>query len=231
MKFSLKFLPLKDLFYSIFPTVGTYGGYIQGVAPSFFPNLWIAIGIGLIVSVILAIIFYNENVKAYKKSLAEILATGYFMNFTGRFGKLLKTKTPIHFSFPDDTIRSFTADKITIEVGMPSSLKSLTEYAEMVENKFDIVYVREATYSEPFWLRAQLEGDDRLVIHEFPRTLFSLSKYLKDDFIDQQMAEKNSKKIYSVFQHKIEQLRIEYSNEISNDRLIFRPVQGLGNEV
>jgi|TARA_R110001606_G_scaffold119182_4_gene250079 hypothetical protein len=220
MKLSLKFLPLKDLFYSIFPTVGTYGGYIQGIAPTIFPNIWIAVGIGLLASVILAVVFYKENVKAYKKSLAEILATGYFMNFTGRFGKLLKTKTPIHFSFPDDKIRTFTANQITVEVGMPTSLKSLTAYAEMVENKYEIVYVREATYSEPFWLRAQLV-DNRLIIHEFPRTLFSLSRYLKDDFLDQQLAEKNSKKIYAFFQDKIDQLRIEYSSEISNDKLKF----------
>ena len=122
MKLSLKFLPLKDLFYSIFPTVGTYGGYIQGIAPTIFPNIWIAVGIGLLASVILAVVFYKENVKAYKKSLAEILATGYFMNFTGRFGKLLKTKTPIHFSFPDDKIKTFTANQITVEVGINMKL-------------------------------------------------------------------------------------------------------------
>ena len=44
---------------------------------------------------------------------------------------------------------------------------------------------------------------------------------LKDDFLDQQLAEKNSKKIYAFFQDKIDQLRIEYSSEISNDKLKF----------
>ena len=145
------------------------------------------------------------------------------MNFTGRFGKLLRTKTPIHFSFPDDSIKTFTSDQITVEVGMPDSLNSLNKYCEMVENNFDIVYVREATYSEPFWLRALIKND-KLVIYEFPRTLFSLSRYLRTDFIDQASAEKNSKKIYKFFHKKIEQLRIEYSNEISNDKLIFKTV-------
>ena len=223
MKISFKFLPLKDLFYSVFPTVGTYGGYLQGIAPKFFPNIWTAIGIGLLMSVILAIVFYRENVKAYKKSLAEILATGYFMNFTGRFGKLLRTKTPIHFSFPDNSIKTFTSDQITVEIGMPTSLKSLNKYCEMVEDNFDIVYVREATYSEPFWIRAVILKD-KLTIYEFPRTLFSLSRYLKDDFIDHKSAEKNSKKIYKYFREKIEQLRIEFSNEISNDKLSFKNV-------
>jgi len=223
MKFSFKFLPLKDLFYSVFPTVGTYGGYLQGFAPTFFPNIWTAIGIGLLISVILAIVFYRENVKAYKKALAEILATGYFMNFTGRFGKLLRTKTPIHFSFPDDSVKTFNSDQIMVEIGMPKSLKSLNKYSEMVENNFDIVYVREATFSEPFWIRATIKKD-RLTIYEFPRTLFSLSRYLKADFIDHKSAEKNSKKIYKFFRMKIEQLRIEFSNEISNDKLNFKNV-------
>lgn len=223
MKFSFKFLPLKDLFYSVFPTVGTYGGYLQGVAPKIFPNIWISIGIGLVISVLLAVLFYRENVKAYKKSLAEILATGYFMNFTGRLGKLLRTKTPIHFSFPDDSVKTFTADHITVEIGMPKDLNSLNKYSEMVQNKYDVVYVREDTYSEPFWIRADVKGN-KLIIYEFPRTLFSLSKYLKDDFMNQRSAERNSKKIYMFFHKKIDQLRIEHSSEISNDRLNFTTV-------
>jgi capsular polysaccharide biosynthesis protein len=57
MKLSFKFFPIKDLFYSVVPTAGTYGGYIQGVAPEFFPNVWIAIILGLILSIILAVVF------------------------------------------------------------------------------------------------------------------------------------------------------------------------------
>lgn len=220
MKVSLKFFPIKDLFYSVVPTVGTYGGYIQGVAPDFFPNIWVAIGIGVVLSIILALFFYLENVKTYKKSLAEILATGYFMNFTGRLGKLLKTKTPIHFSFPDETLKTFTSDLISVEIGMPQDLISLNEYAEKIEAKSDIVYVREATYSEPFWIRAKVV-DNRLIIYEFPRTLFSVSRYLREDFSNSEKAKKNSKIIYSYFLKKIDQLRIEYSSEISNDKLNF----------
>jgi len=220
MKIGFKFFPVKDLFYSVFPTVGTYGGYINGVAPTFFPNLWIAISIGLVASIILAIIFHSDNVKTYKKSLAEILATGYFMNFTGRLGRLLKTKTPIEFSFPDNSIKIFTSDKISVEIGLPVNLSSLSKYSESVEQRADIIYVREQSSSEPFWLRANVEND-KLVIYEFPRTLFSLSKYLKTEFADRQSADKNSKKIYSYFHKKIEQLRIEHSSEISNDKLNF----------
>lgn len=220
MKLNLRFFPVKDMFYSVVPTAGTYGGYLQGIAPEFFPNVWIAIGVGLVLSVILALIFYYENVKNYKKSLAEILATGYFMNFTGRLGKLLKTKTPIHFSFPDGSTKTFSSSLINVEIGMPESLGSLNRYSEKVEMNADIIYVREETYSEPFWLRANIQ-DGKLIIYEFPRTLFSISRYLRKDFLNKEMAEKNSRKIYAFFHQKIDQLRIEYSNEISNERLNF----------
>lgn len=220
MTLGLKFFPLKDLFYSIFPTVGTYGGYLNGVAPKLIPNVWVALGAGLIGSVILAIIFRADNIRNYKKSLAEILATGYFINFTGRLGKLLRNKTPLEFSFPDNSVKSFSAEQLSVEIGMPVNLKSLNQYAEKVEQEADIVYVREKSFSEPYWLRAKVKND-KLIIYEFPRTLFSLSGYLKSDFSDEQSAERNSRKFYFYFHKKIEQLRIEHSGEIANSRLNF----------
>lgn len=220
MKLGFRFFPLKDLFYSVFPTVGTYGSYANGIAPDLFPNKWMAIGIGVVASVVLAVIFHADNVKTYKKSLAEILATGYFMNFTGRLGKLLKSKSPMEFSFPDKSVKIFTSDNIRVEIGLPVNLSALSRYAEQVEQKADIIYLREESGSEPFWLRARIE-DGKLIIYEFPRTLFSLSKYLTAEFPDKARADKNSKKIYSYFHSKIEQLRIEHSSEISNGKLNF----------
>jgi hypothetical protein len=103
---------------------------------------------------------------------------------------------------------------------MPKSLSSLVKYSEKVEMNSDIVYVREETYSEPFWIRANVQ-DEKLIVYEFPRTLFSISRYMRKDFTNSKKAEKNSKKIYSFFSEKIDQLRIEYANEISNERLNF----------
>lgn len=220
MTIGFKFFPLKDLFYSVLPAVGTYGGYVNGIAPDLFTNRWIALAIGLVASTVLAVIFHSDNVKSYKKSLAEILATGYFMNFTGRLGRLLKSRSPLEFSFPDKSIKTFTSDNISVEIGLPTNLSSLTKYAESVEQNADIIYLREPSASEPFWLRAKIEAD-KLIIYEFPRTLFSLSKYLASEFSDRKKADKYSKKIYSYFHSKIEQLRIEHSNEISNDKLNF----------
>lgn len=223
MTLSLRFFSVKDMFYSVVPTAGTYGGYLNGLAPDLFTDIWISVGIGVGVSAVLAFLFYLENVRAYKRSLAEILATGYFMNFTGRLGKLLRSRAPIDFQFPDNSIRTFDTSNIRVEIGMPKTLASLSSYSSSVEKHADIIYVREQTASEPYWLRAKVEGD-MLVIYEFPRTLFSLSRYLKSDFSDRDAAEKNSKEIYNYFQKKIDQLRIEYVSEISDDKLDFKTV-------
>jgi len=223
MTFSLKFFPIKDLIFSVIPTVGTYFGYLQGVSPEILPNKYYAIGIGLLASLILAIIFYRENVKSYKKSLAELLATGYFMNFTGRLGKLLKSKVPINFRFQDGSIQSFDTKTIFVEIGIPGSLQALTAYSNSVENNSEIMYVTDATGSEPFWLRGNVE-ENTLLIYEFPRTLFSLATYLKTEFDDIKKAEKKSKRIYGYFQKKIEELRILNSNLLPQDRFVFKQV-------
>ena len=156
---NFKFLPIKDLVFSVVPTVGTYIGYIQGISPKVLPNKWIAIGIGLVASVLLALFFYRENVNAYKKSLAEILATGYFMNFTGKLGSLLKSKVPVEFILPDNSVVALDTDRILVEIGIPSSHEALVDYSEEVERKSDIIYVREATQREPFWVRGKLHDE------------------------------------------------------------------------
>jgi hypothetical protein len=223
MRFSLKFLPVKDLFYSVFPTVGTYGGYLKGVAPSIFPNVWTAVAIGLAASIVLALIFRQENIKAYKRSLAEILATGYFMNFTGRLGRLLQAKYPIDFIFPGNQVHSLSAEQIRVEVGIPESFDALVRYRELVDRLSEIVYVREPTRQEPFWLKAKMEHG-QLVIYEFPRTLFSIPQYLKAEFSDRRAADKNSRKIFSFFQAKIEQLAVAHSTDFPHGRLLFKTV-------
>jgi len=223
MTFSLKFFPVKDLIFSVIPTVGTYFGYLQGVSPEILPNKYYAIGIGLIASLVLAIIFYRENVKSYKKSLAELLATGYFMNFTGRLGKLLKSKVPIDFTFKDGSVLSFESKDILVEIGIPGSLQALTTYSNSVESNSEIIYVRGATGSEPFWLYGNVE-ENILMIYEFPRTLFSLASYLKTEFDEIKKAEKKSKKIYGYFEKKIEELRIINSSLLPQGRFIFKHV-------
>ena len=223
MSFSFKFLPVKDLIFSVVPTVGTYASYLQGLSTEILPNKFMAILIGLIASVILAVIFYSENVKTYKKSLAEVLATGYFMNFTGKLGTLLKSKSPISFIFPDKSKISFNTNSISVEIGIPRSLVSLIEYSEHVESNSEIIYVDNSKWDEPFWVRGT-KTKDRLLIFEYPRTLFSIPKYLKSDFSSENKSERKSKKIFGYFNEKIQDLRRENSQLIPSDKLKFKIV-------
>lgn len=223
MSFSFKFLPVKDLIFSVVPTVGTYVSYLQGLSAEILPNKFMAILIGLIASVILAIIFYSENVKTYKKSLAEVLATGYFMNFTGKLGTLLKSKSPISFIFPDGSKIAFNTNSISVEIGIPRSLQSLIDYSEHVESDSEIIYVDNSKWNEPFWVRGT-KTDNRLLIYEYPRTLFSIPKYLNADFSSDKKAEKRSKKIFGYFNDRIQDLKRENSQIIPTGKLKFKIV-------
>lgn len=222
MSFTFKFFPLKDFIFSIIPTIGTYSGYLNGIIT--FPNKYEAFGSGLTISIILGIIFHAENVRAYKRSLAEILAMGYFMNFTGRLAKLLKGRADISFSFLDKDLEIYPPEKINVKVGIPKSLNALVNFCNMVEAKAEVVYIRESTKNDPYWVRACREEDGTITIFEFPRTLFALSRYLEKDFSDPEKAEKSSKKIYKYFDEKLRQLKIQYSNEFPNDRIKFEYV-------
>ena len=225
MTFSLKFFPVKDFIFSIVPTVASFEGYIQELLPMpILANKYIEIAIGLVLSLSLALIFHKGNVRNYKKSLAEILATGYISNFTGRLGKLLKGKSVIEFSFPDQSTQKILPQNVHVQVGLPNSLNSLRNFAEPAENHTEIVYVREASLVEPYWVRAKREEDGSLRIFEFPRTLFALPRYLKKEFPDLETSEKSSKKIFKYFNKKVEELRIEYSQDIPISNFEFKAV-------
>ena len=225
MTFSLKFFPVKDFIFSIVPTVASFEGYIQDLLPlPMLSNKYVEIALGLAISLLLALIFHKGNVRNYKKSLAEILATGYVSNFAGRLSKLLKGKAPIEFSFPDQSVHKVMPENVRVEVGLPKSLSSLNKFAQQVEKDTEIVYIREATLVEPYWVRAKKENDGSLTIIEFPRTLFALPKYLKKDFPDLETSEKKSKRIFKYFNQKIEELRIDYSQEIPQASFVFNKV-------
>ena len=221
MGFSFKFFPLKDLIFSVVPTVGTYFGYLQGMTPELMPNKWIALGIGLVASLLLAIFFYRDNVKSYKKSLAEILATGYFLNFTERMGRLLQSKLPYKILIGDLEGQPVSPENIHVEIAIPSSAEALKSYANMIDKATEKVFLEDPSTGEPIWLKGRIEND-RLVIYDFPRTLFALQSYLKSDFSDPKKEAKRSKKIFAYFSDKIKELRNERISDLLSERLEFK---------
>ena len=225
MTLSLKFFPFKDFLFSIVPAVASFEGYIQDLIPlEILSNRYVEIGLGLFISICLALIFRKDNIKNYKKSLAEILATGYVSNFAGRLSKLLKGKSDLEFSFPNQKTLKIHPERIKVLVNLPKSLSSLRNFAEQTESETEIVLLREAAALEPYWIRAKLEDNGSLTIYEFPRTLFAIPRYLKKDFPDLITSERKSKKIFGYFNKKIEELRIEYSQDIPQERFIFNMV-------
>ena len=162
--------------------------------------------------------------RNYKKSLAEILAMGYMTNFTGRLGKTLKGKTELELSFPDKSVLKIQPQKINVLVSLPASMSSLKSLADLTEAETEIVYIREATMAEPYWVRGIKGSDDTFTIREFPRTLFALPKYLKKDFPDIETSEKKSKRIFRYFNDKIEQLRVEYSQDLPENQIVFEKI-------
>jgi hypothetical protein len=222
---SLRFFSIKDLLFSIVPTLGSYEGYVKDLIPlTIFPNKYMIIVAGVLISLLFVLIFYIDNKRNYQKSLSEVLATGYFMNFTGPLSRVLGARSAIKFLFPDGAETSIEPGKINVEVGMPISMASLIAYSDKVRTESEIVYIREITGSEPYWVRARKDGDGSLTIFEFPRTLFALSYYLGEDFSDKAKAEKISKRLYRYFDKKIQNLRIINSDKIPTDRMQFRPV-------
>ena len=149
MVFSFKFLPIKDLIFSVIPTIGTYVGYLQGLTPDLVPNKYVAIAIGLVASVILAFAFYRENVRSYKKSLAEILATGYFMNFTERIGRLLQSKLPYKILIGELEGQPISPENIHVEIAIPGSMQALKDYARTVDEDLKTIFLEDPSTAVP----------------------------------------------------------------------------------
>ncbi|MBT8258122.1 MAG: hypothetical protein KJO49_06590 [Bacteroidia bacterium] len=223
MSFSFKFLPVKDLIFSVIPTIGTYLGYLQGVTPDLLANKYVAIGVGLVASIILAFVFYKENVKSYKRSLAEILATGYVMNFTERMGRLLQSKLPYKILIDDLEGQPISPDNIYVEIAIPKSMQALKDYANTVDEETTTVFLEDPSSGQPIWLRGKLEKDD-LYIYDFPRTLFALRNYLKADFSNPKKEAKRSKKIFAYFSDKVDELREERISDFLSNRINFKTI-------
>ncbi|NNF82785.1 MAG: hypothetical protein HKM99_08590 [Flavobacteriaceae bacterium] len=223
MSFSFKFLPVKDLIFSVIPTIGTYLGYLQGVTPDLLANKYVAIGVGLVASIILAFVFYKENVKSYKRSLAEILATGYVMNFTERMGRLLQSKLPYKILVGDLEGQPISPDNIYVEIAIPKSMQALKDYANTVDEETTTVFLEDPSSGQPIWLRGKLEKDD-LYIYDFPRTLFALRNYLKADFSNPKKEAKRSKKIFAYFSDKVDELREERISDFLSNRINFKTI-------
>lgn len=90
MKYT-KFLSVYDVLISLLPSVSS----TLGVVP-YFESPWIPLLIGAIILVIVLAVIFESNMKKKENALAEIIATGYFINFLEPLTKMSRASTIPH---------------------------------------------------------------------------------------------------------------------------------------
>lgn len=194
-----EFLSVMDFGISLMPSLVS----IIGTLP-YFERPWIPVIIGLAVLFVLIALFIHNNLGKKEKALAEILATGYFINFLEPMAKNIGKTTEVYFRNKQSS-EHFDIDCIEITVYMPMNSDSLVEISDVLNNQkgyenVDIINAKDGT---PFWARAKAEKG-RLQIADFPRTLFSLPRFVKISL--GQTKPKKIKQYYEGFYEQLEDL-------------------------
>lgn len=200
-------LTFKDLIFSGAPTAGTYTGYLNGYLNDLLPG-WLTdtpslvLAVTMVIFVIILIILYSVNEESQRKSLAEVLATGYFLNFSGKLTSLLRQKGEIVFLRATGPF-SVRPGNVKLNIVLPVSRSDMGKIAQEIDRDTEIAYIDRKPFEEPNWwlmIRAD-ENSGAVNIMEFPRTLFALPNYLSSDY-----TEKKSKKLHRAFNDKFRQL-------------------------
>ncbi|WP_069129946.1 STING domain-containing protein [Rhodohalobacter halophilus] len=194
-----EFLSVMDFGISLMPSIVS----IMGTLP-YFERPWIPVIIGIAVLFGLIALFIHNNLGKKEKALAEILATGYFINFLEPMARNIGKRTEVRFRDEHKSMH-FDINSIEITVYMPMNSDSLDQISDVLNNQkgyqnIDIINAKDGT---PFWSRAKVEGD-RLKIADFPRTLFSLPRFVKISL--GQTKPKKIRQYYEGFAEQLEDL-------------------------
>ncbi len=200
-------IAIKDVLFTGAPTAGTYTGYVNGYLNSLLPkwmieNPWLTFVITAFLFVVVLFIIYYFNYEARKKSLGEVLATGYFLNFSGKLTSMLKQQSEITFIRASGT-QTIPIQQIRLDVMLPTSKSALEKVASDIEGTSEIAYLGNRSFSDPdLWVRITEDTSDGLFkIMDFPRTLFALPRYLSAEY-----TENTSRRIHKAFNEKFTQL-------------------------
>lgn len=194
-----EFLSVIDVTISLMPSVVT----IIGTLP-YFESPWVPVSIGVFILFSLIGLFIHTNLGKKERALSEILATGYFINFLEPLARNIGKTTEVHFR-ENDGKKVFELQNIDITIFLPLSSESLVNIADILNQpekyvNIDIINAKDGT---PFWARAAVEADI-LKIVDFPRTLFSLPRFVKMN-LGHSRANK-LKKYYESFVDKLQDL-------------------------
>lgn len=200
------FISVIDVAVSILPSFVS----IIGTLP-YFESPLVPLLLGTVTLFLLLGFFIHSNLDKKEKALAEILATGYFINFLEPLSKNIGKRTEVLFRDTGD--RTFyDLNNISITIYLPLSSESLTEISDILNQNpqyanIDILNAKDGT---PFWARA-INETGQLKIADFPRTLFSLPRFVKIS-LGQKRAKK-LKKYYESFADKLIDLLEDYRQD------------------
>ena len=195
----LKFFNLQDLLISVIPGILTIHSTIKDL------KFWIALIFGIIVLMLFVVVIFIKNMTVYKKEIADILANGYYINFLENLSfNLNEMENEIEFG--DKRTEFYDLDKISVEIVVPKSNQKLGEVADKLNDskKLESIILKNRKNNSGFWARAE-KVEDTLIIKDFPRTLFSLPKYLKNE-LGEDYNEMKSEKYHKIFIDKLQKL-------------------------
>lgn len=172
----LKVSSLDELIFVFFPTVI---GYFSGIS-IFFP---IPLGwkylIFVIIFIPLFVIFMWCRKRNYERAIAEALETGYFMNFIEGTASFISSRKiqnkSIVINSADGKSITVDSDKINVKVILPESLSKLNDTIAVVEELTNRGSLENGT-----WILYEKNIGEKLTIYDYPRTMTSMGKYLKD---------------------------------------------------
>jgi len=198
----LKFFNLQDFLLSVVPGLLAYHSTIREL------EFWLAVIAGVLVLFLFILLIIKNNIGVYKKDLAEILAHGYYINFLENLSmNLVELKNEVEFG--NKQVAYYDLDSIAIEIIIPHSISRLEEVADRLNDskKLERLNLRNRDNNSGFWARG-IREDDRLNIKDYPRTLFSLPKYLENE-LGESYSERKSEKYHRIFKEKIESLILD----------------------
>jgi|GEM_PF-2601780 MFS superfamily sulfate permease-like transporter len=166
---------MKHIFTNFLPTI------VSVVVPIITVSTF-DIYIGLVVGVILMLIVFMINQKLIrqkkKEAIPEVLAVGYYLSFVESLISRMNERTII---IDESTNEKLVIDsrKIEVKVIQPD-LNQLPNIKEAI-NKLQKFSVQDTTQDKSLGVRGNII-EDRLIIYDFPNTLFSLQNYFITEF-------------------------------------------------
>ena len=208
IKFILNLGFTKELMVSFIPSVLAYLDFLKRI----FTETE-ALVIAFVVLCLSVFILMFIKITEYRRCVSKALATGYFKNFVEKLVVKFNSKQEdkINFILNNGT-KEFLPKQITIKIYLPDSEDSLRRKDIEIQQLAGITYVDSNAFNRPFFVWAK-EENNKLVIYDLPRTLFSLKHYVTTEIDEAAKLTKETKPFYELFNSEFEKLWLKLDME------------------